>query len=136
MTFSDDAEDRSGFKRACTVINEELSPFFSGKELPLGKKTFEGVASWVDRRNNRSPRSTNDRVSPFILRAVFEALLYSYGRIITPEAPYFSLFNFLNGRDITLRGLKSPKLMFTILNGGKALGSKVKFATFYLIIDV
>lgn len=26
--------------------------------------------------------------------------------------------------------------MFTVLNGGKALGSKVKFATFYLIIDV
>jgi enolase len=26
--------------------------------------------------------------------------------------------------------------MFTILNGGKLTGSKVKFATFYLIIDV
>jgi hypothetical protein len=26
--------------------------------------------------------------------------------------------------------------MFTILNGGKILGSKVKFSTFYFIIDV
>jgi len=25
--------------------------------------------------------------------------------------------------------------MFTIFNGGKALGSKVKFAKFYLIMD-
>ena len=31
---------------------------------------------------------------------------------------------------------KIPKLMLTVLNGGKALGSKVKFSKFYLIIDV
>jgi len=30
---------------------------------------------------------------------------------------------------------KVPKLMFTIFNGGKAMGSKVKFAKFYLIMD-
>ena len=71
-----------------------------------------------------------------MIRAVFEALLYSYGKVISPEAPYFSLYNFLNGSDITLSNLKAPKLLFTVLNGGKALGSKVKFATFYLIIDI
>ena len=26
--------------------------------------------------------------------------------------------------------------MFTVLNGGKALGSKVRFSKFYLIIDI
>jgi enolase len=31
---------------------------------------------------------------------------------------------------------KVPKLMLTILNGGKELGSKVKFTKFYLIFDV
>lgn len=31
---------------------------------------------------------------------------------------------------------KTPKLTFTVLNGGKALGSKVKFSRFYLIVDV
>jgi len=31
---------------------------------------------------------------------------------------------------------KIPRMMFTVLNGGKALGSKVKFSKFYLIIDV
>jgi hypothetical protein len=29
----------------------------------------------------------------------------------------------------------TPKLMFTLFNGGKALGSKVKFAKFYLIMN-
>lgn len=31
---------------------------------------------------------------------------------------------------------KVPKLMFTILNGGKEAGSKVKFSKFFLIFDV
>ena len=31
---------------------------------------------------------------------------------------------------------KIPKLMLTILNGGKELGSKVKFSKFYIIIDI
>ena len=30
---------------------------------------------------------------------------------------------------------KIPKLMFTILNGGKENNSKVKFSKFYLILD-
>jgi hypothetical protein len=30
---------------------------------------------------------------------------------------------------------KVPKLMFTILNGGKDLSSKIKFSKFYLIFD-
>lgn len=102
----------------------------------MNKKTFEGVSNWLGRRGARSPRSANDKISPYILRAVYEALLYTYGRVITPEAPYFSLYSYLNNRDIQLRGLKAPKLMFTVLNGGKALGSKVKFSTFYLIIDI
>jgi len=29
-----------------------------------------------------------------------------------------------------------PKLMFTVLNGGKALSSKVKFSRFYLIMNM
>ena len=29
-----------------------------------------------------------------------------------------------------------PKLMFTIFNGGKAIGSKVKFSRFYLIMNL
>ena len=107
---------------------------FQGKELPLAKKAFETVLNWLDKRS-RSTRFSNDNAS-LISRVVFEAVLYSYGKVMTPDAPYFSLFNFLNARDIALSTLKSPKLMFTVLNGGKALGSKVKFAAFYLIIEV
>ena len=39
-------------------------------------------------------------------------------------------------RDFRPETDKVPKLMLTILNGGKELGSKVKFSKFYLIFDV
>ena len=32
--------------------------------------------------------------------------------------------------------IKIPKLMFTVLNGGKALSSKVRFSKFYIIMDI
>ena len=32
--------------------------------------------------------------------------------------------------------VKVPKLMFTVFNGGKALGSKVKVSRFYIILNL
>jgi enolase len=68
-----------------------------------------------------------------IIRACSEAILYSYGQTVNPASPYQGLYRYLRNRDIT-SGL--PKFMFNVLNGGKALGSKVKFSKFYLILDV
>jgi len=39
-------------------------------------------------------------------------------------------------RDFRPETDKVPKLMFTVLNGGKEAGSKVKFSKFFLIFDV
>lgn len=39
-------------------------------------------------------------------------------------------------RDYNFELDKVPKLMFTILDGGKSNGSKIKFSKFYLIIDM
>ena len=39
-------------------------------------------------------------------------------------------------RDYNYELDKLPKLMFTILDGGKGNGSKIKFSKFYLIIDM
>ena len=58
--LSDDPEEKSGFKKACSFINEELSPYLKDVELPLNKKIFEGVSNWVERRKIRSPRSANE----------------------------------------------------------------------------
>ena len=49
--------------------------------------------------------------------------------------PFLSMFKVNVLRDFKPDGDKIPKLMLTVLNGGKDLGSKVKFSKFYLIFD-
>lgn len=50
--------------------------------------------------------------------------------------PFESLFKANLMRDFNAELDRIPKLMFTILNGGKELSSKIKFTKFYLIMDV
>jgi enolase len=40
------------------------------------------------------------------------------------------------GKELELVNIIAPKLMFTVLKGGKAANSKVKFSRFYVIFDV
>jgi hypothetical protein len=68
-----------------------------------------------------------------IIRACSEAILYSYGQTVNPASPYSALYLYLRNRDLT-SGV--TKMMFNVLNGGKALVSKVKFSRFYLFLDV
>ena len=39
-------------------------------------------------------------------------------------------------REMSPTALQVPKIMFTVFNGGKALNSKVKFARFYIIMNL
>jgi len=74
--------------------------------------------------------------SPFGIKAALEAVQASFGRIKNPEAPAIALYEHLSMRKIPGDGNPSaPKFMFTLFNGGKANGSKVKFAKFYLIMS-
>ena len=73
--------------------------------------------------------------SPFAVKAVFEALQASFGKIKNPEAPALALYEHQTMRQIPGdANPHTPKFMFTLFNGGKANGSKVKFARFYLIL--
>jgi len=74
--------------------------------------------------------------SPYAVKAVLEALQASFGKIKNPEAPALAMYE-----QQTLRQIPgdanpiAPKFMFTLFNGGKSIGSKVKFARFYLILQ-
>ena len=65
-----------------------------------------------------------------------ESLWYAYGHAMTPELPSKSLYQMLWAREMTPTTLQVPKVMFTILNGGKAMSSKVKFSRFYIIMNL
>jgi hypothetical protein len=70
-----------------------------------------------------------------IVKACSEAIMLAYGVCTNSADPYLSFYKNLKNREFQPTD-KVPKLMFTILNGGKALGSKVKFSKFYLILEV
>lgn len=61
--------------------------------------------------------------------------MYAYGACLTPAHPFISFYRSLTDRDYR-PGEETPRLCFTVLNGGKALGSKVRFSKVYLILDV
>jgi len=107
-----------------------------GKDLPLSKSQLVGISAWSSRlKSKASSDSQPMNYSPFAVKAIFEALGSSYGRIKSPEAPALSLYEYQTMKKIPTDGNPAtPKLMFTLFNGGKALGSKVKFAKFYLIM--
>lgn len=50
---SDDIENKSGFNNAINFINEQMTTFFRGKELPLTKKVFDQLANWVEKQRTK-----------------------------------------------------------------------------------
>lgn len=64
-----------------------------------------------------------------------EAIHFSYGQVACPENPAAAYYEEMWGKELDMTAT-SPKLMFTIFNGGKAVNSRIKFTKFYLILDV
>ena len=145
-------ENKQGFSGVIQFINGSLSTFFKGKELPLTKKVFDQLANWVERQKTRlssqqalseregdgeeQKNAINKQVNSYAIRACLEALFLAYGTVICPEMPSKALYKQVWGREMGSSALTIPKLMFTVLNGGKAAGSKVRFSKFYVILNV
>jgi len=71
-----------------------------------------------------------------VVRSVLEAIGYTYGHVVTPELPVRAYYNIFQQKALASSTVAVPKMMFTIFNGGKALGSKVKFSKFYLMMNL
>jgi len=132
-----DDKDKKTMEGICTFINTKLSDFVKGKELPLSKSAIQTVSAWAARTKAKAGQdSLPMNYSPFGVKAVFEALQASYGKIKSPEAPALALYEHQTLKKIPQDGNPTPpKLMFTLFNGGKANASKVKFVKFYLIMQ-
>ena len=71
-----------------------------------------------------------------MLSAVTQALYYSFAKATSDQMPFLSMFKVNMVREFNPGADKIPKLMLTILNGGKDLQSKVKFSKFYIIFNM
>lgn len=134
-----------------------MTKFFKGKELPLTKKVFDQLANWVERQNQKlqttgevaaapegqegdegqavAPKS-NSACNPYAIRSCLEAISFAYGYAVTPDLALKGMYKQMCSKELTPTGCTIPKLMFTVFNGGKALNSKVKFAKFYVIMNL
>ena len=117
-------------KNACRIINEDINPLLKGKDI-LGLKKLDEMLLSFQKKQHEIGVNIGDNV----IRACSEALFYAYGATMNPADPYLSVYSYLRSKDYELTE-KMPRLIFTVLNGGKALASKVRFSRFYLIIDV
>jgi hypothetical protein len=148
---SDDAEKKTGVETACHFITHKFGGYLHGKELPLQKSFLSQIGNWFGKLKVKSsgaqtgqdstiasdatsPSSGNSD-SPFALKGALEALFYSFGQVKDQANPLGALFAQLQGRVLS-HEVKVPKIMFSLFNGGKTLGSKVKFRRIYLIVDM
>jgi len=127
-----EAQPITDFKEACRLINEEISPLLKGRDV-LGLKKIDDTLLAFQKKKAEQEVQVSDQV----LRACSEAILYAYGQSTSPAAPYKALYKYLKNRDLEWGpGAALPKMIFNVLNGGKAVASKVKFSKFFLILDM
>jgi enolase len=119
------------FKEACRIINTEISPLLRGKDILALKKIDEALLNFQKKKAEQEP---SVMINDAIIRACSEAVLYAYPFSTAPATPYQSLYRYLRNRDLQTGPM--PRFIFNVLNGGKALASKVKFSRFFLILDV
>lgn len=126
----DDAELKTGMSKACDIINGPLTDALRGRELIPIKKVDDFIKLFKEREEE-----TGNKIGENVTCAVSQALYFAVAKCLNPQMAFEGMFKNTTFKDYRFGHEKVPKLMFTVLNGGKELGSKVKFSKFFLIFD-
>lgn len=126
----DDSELKTGMARACEVINGPLSDVLRDRELIPIKKVDDYIKMFKEREEE-----SGNKIGENVTCAVSHALYFAVAKCLNPQMPFEGMFKNTTFKDYRFGHEKVPKLMFTVLNGGKDLGSKIKFSKFFLIFD-
>ena len=113
-------------QKACDLINQ-LSPSLVGKDLTQFKKVDDALKNFKNKREEQG-----ETVGLNVTSAVSQAIFFAFAYAQNPRSPFQSIY-----KQATLREMRksdrNPSIMFTVLNGGKDLASKIKFSKFFLI---
>jgi enolase len=118
--------------KACDIINGALSTALKDKEILPVRKIDDAIQTF----RSRAEEDGDAKIGANITDAVSQALYMAFGKALSPQSPYESMFKNSVFRDYRPSFEKVPKLMFTVLVGGKEMSSKVKFSKFYVIMDI
>lgn len=106
--------------------------FLSNKEILQIKKIDDQLKSTKE----HALIEDNVKLGSNVTDSVSWAMYYAMAKAFDPVMPFMPLFKSTALREFKPGFDKIPKLMFTVLNGGKDSGSKVKFRKFFVIFDV
>jgi hypothetical protein len=107
----------------------------AGRDLSNLKKIDEVLLKFQNEKIAAQGEDGEKTTGKNVLKAVSEAISYGVSACYNKESLFKSFYKRLKGKEMTCRDRVTPRLMFTLLNGGKSVASKVKFAKIYLIFD-
>ena len=123
----DNKTDRVGLDSACNLINNEVNRILHGIVLDDFSKVDAALLGYFDTKSEK-----HEDIGANVVKAVSEAILLATASCYQKIDTYQGINNNVLKEEFPRRG---TKLLVNVLNGGKVLGSAVKFAKFYLIID-
>jgi hypothetical protein len=126
----DNKSERTGLDSACKIINNELSIALKGTLLN-GMTEFDNkLADFFNKKHEHA----HEEIGTNVTKALSEAVLFATASCYQREEVFRGISENVTSHEFT-KPLKFTKLLINLFNGGKLLGSAVKFAKFYLIID-
>ena len=112
---------------ACNLINNEVNRILHGIVLDDFSKVDAALIGYFDTKAEK-----HEDIGTNVIKAVSEAVLLATASCYQKIDTFHGINKNVLKEEFPRRG---TKLLVNILNGGKVLGSAVKFAKFYLIID-
>ena len=124
---------------AMQMINNDINSLLNGADLSLIKKTDLQLKKFFDEKypsqqteEGEEAKGEGQSIGKIVLRVVSEAIVHGVAKCYQNDNMFDNYSNLLTGSNVELSGM--TKLMFTVLNGGKSVSSKVKFSKIYLIL--
>jgi hypothetical protein len=125
-------------QKAMQVITTDLNKLLARADLSLIKKTDLMLKKFFNEHYPQNEGEGEEQksdldVGNIVLKVCSEALVHGIAKCYDSFNTYNSYGQLLSGGDVDSNNL--TKLMFTVLNGGKSVNSKVKFAKMYMILS-
>lgn len=126
----DKPEEKTGLQKVCNLVNEDVN--LKMKALVLQNQVY--ADNKLGELIKEVEAGEEEKGRKIIIKACSEAIMYAVAKCFEPNQVYRGFLQSYYPRDDEF-GVKNTKMLMTVLNGGKAMGSTVKFSKFYLIVD-
>ena len=127
----DKPEEKSGLSSAIKFINEDINAKLGGVIMHTSVLADNMLCDLLQALEGGEEESKQKN----IIKACSEALTYGVAKSFSPVNVYEGFVQSFYPRDEDVEGTKNTKLLISVLNGGKAVASAVKFSKVYLIVD-